>query len=152
MRKMDTADAKIPKYCPEDLNVVATNQRIRDIEKRCVILDTTLTMKTSHYDALEDDFNFVNMAVGQHTTRLRAMEHPSKGAKKMHHSLSIVPVQSYLPSPSMLSSAMTKHAETTSVPVRLEHGEETETIVDINPPTTFTSTVTTATTGSAALS
>ena len=29
---------------------------------------------------------------------------------------------------------MTKHAETPSVPVRSEHGEETETIVDINPP------------------
>ena len=34
---------------------------------------------------------------------------------------------------------MTKHAETPSVPVRSEHGEETETIVDINPHSTSTS-------------
>ena len=73
------------------------------------------------------------------------MEHPSKGAKKIHHSHSVIPVQSYLPSPPGLSSAITKHADTPSVPVRSEHGEETETIVDINPPSTSTSTVTDAT-------
>ena len=92
MRKMDVVNAKmptyvvdpvgigrIPKYSPEDLNIVAMNQRIRDLEKRCVTLDATLTMKTSHYDALEDDVNIVKLAVEQHTTRLRAIEHPSKG-------------------------------------------------------------------------
>ena len=76
MRKMDVANAKmptyvvdpvgigrIPKYSPEDLNIVAMDQRIRDLEKRCVTLDATLTMKTSHYDALEDDVNIVKLAV-----------------------------------------------------------------------------------------
>ena len=128
------------------------DQRIRDLKKYCVTLDATLTMKTSHYDVLEHDFNIVKLAVEQHTTRLRAMEHPSKGAKKMHHSLSVVPVQSHLPSPSVLSSAMTKHAKTSSVPVRSEHGEEIETIVDINPPSTSASTVTAATTETPAVS
>ena len=93
IRKMDAADAKvpthvvdpigigrIPKYSHEDLNVVAMDQRNRDLEKRCVTLDATLTMKTSHYDALEDDFNILKLAVEQPTTRLRAMEHPNKGA------------------------------------------------------------------------
>ena len=110
MRKMDAADVKIPtyvvdpagigripKYSPEDLNVVAMDQRIRDLEKRCVTLDAILTMKTSHYDALEDNFNVVKLVVEQHTTRLRTMEHPSKGAKKIHHSNSVVPVQSTSP-------------------------------------------------------
>ena len=105
MRKMDAADAKmptyvidpvgigrIPKYSPEDLNVVAMDQHIRDLDNRCVTLDGTLTMNTSHYDALEDDFNIGKLAVEQHTTRFRAMEHPSKGAKKMYHSPSGAPV------------------------------------------------------------
>ena len=92
---------RIPKYSPEDLNVVAMDQRIRDLEKRCVTLDATLTMKTSHFDALQNDFNILKLAVEQHTTRLRAMEHPSKGAKKMHHSHSVIPVHSHLASPSM---------------------------------------------------
>ena len=61
MRKMDAADAKMPTYvvdpvgigripkcCPDNLNVDAMDQRIRDLEKRCVTLDATLTMKTSH--------------------------------------------------------------------------------------------------------
>ena len=95
---------------------------------------------------LEDDYSIVKLAVEQHTTRLRAMEHPSKGAKKIHHSHSVIPVQSYLPSPPGLSSAITKHSDTPSVPVRSEHGEETETIVDFNRPSTSTSTVTAATT------
>ena len=51
---------RMSKYSPEDLNVIAMNQRIRDLEKRGVTLDATLIMKTSHYDALEDDFNIVN--------------------------------------------------------------------------------------------
>ena len=42
----------------------------------------------------------------------------------------------------MLSSAITKHTQTTSVPVRSEHDEETETIVDINPPSTVTAATT----------
>ena len=67
----------------------------------------------------------MKLAVEQNTTRLRAMEHPSKGAEKIHHSHSVIPVQSNLTSHSVLSSAMTKHAETRSVPVRSEHGEET---------------------------
>ena len=41
---------------------------------------------------------------------------------------------------------MTNHAETPSVPVRSDHRDETETMVDINPPSTSTVTaVTTAT-------
>ena len=88
---------RLPKYSPEDLNVVAMDQRIYDLEKRCVTLGATLTMKTSHHDALEDYFNIVKLVVEQHTTRLRAMKHHSKCSKKMHHSLSVVPVQSYLP-------------------------------------------------------
>ena len=140
---------RIPNYSLEDLNVVAMDQRIRALENHCVTLDPTLTMKASHYDALEDEFNIVKLAVEQHITR---MEHPRKGAKKMHHSLSVVPVQSYLPSPPVLSSAMTKPAETPSVPVRSEHGEETETIVYINPPSTSTSTVPAATTEMPAVS
>ena len=143
---------RIPKYSPEDLNVGAMDQRIRDLEKRCVTLDATLTMKTSHYDALEDDFNIVKLAVEQHTTRLRAIKHPSKGAKKMHHSHSVMPVQSHLLSPPVLSSTLTKHAEAPSVPVRSEHGKETEAIVDFNPPSTSTSTVTAATTKTSAVS
>ena len=166
MRKMYAADDKmptyvvdpvgigrIPKYSPEDLNVVAMDQRIPDIEKRCVTLDATLTMKTSHYDALEDDFNVVKLAVEQHTTtRLRSMERPNKGAKQIHHNPAVVYQQSYLPSPSVLSSATTRHAETLSVPVRSEHGEEPEIIVDINPPCTSTSTVTVVTTDTPAVS
>ena len=59
MMKMDVADAKIPiyvvdhvgigrlsKYSLEDLNFVAMDQRIRNLEKRCMIQDFTLTMKT----------------------------------------------------------------------------------------------------------
>ena len=96
------------------------DQRIRDLKKRCVTMDATLTtMKTSHYDALEDDFNVVKLTVEQHTTRLRAMAHPSKGTKKIPYSPSVIP------SHSVLSSAMTRHAETPYVPVRSEHGEET---------------------------
>ena len=108
-------------------------------------------MKTSLYDALEDDFNIVKLAVEQHITRFRTMEHPIKGTKKIPHSHSVVHEQTYtaitiLPSPSVLFLAMTKHAETPYVPVRSEHGEETETIADINPPSTSTVTaVTTAT-------
>ena len=128
------------------------DQRIRDLEKRCVTLDVTLTMKTSHYDALEDDFNIVKLAVEQHTTRLRAIEHPIKDDKKMHHSHSVIPVQSHLPTPPVLSSAMTKHAEDPYIPVRSEHGKETETIVDFNPPSTSTSTVTAATSEMSAVS
>ena len=143
---------RIPKYSHEDLNIVAMDQRISDLEKRCVTLDATLTMKTSHYDALEDDVNIVKLAVEQHTTCLRAIEHPSKGAKKLHHSHSVIPVESHIPSPPVLSSAMTKHAEAPSVPVRSEHGKETETIVDFNLPSTSTSTVTAATTATSAIS
>ena len=79
------------------------------------------------------------------------MEYHSRGTKKIPHSLSVVPGKTFaaitiLPYPSVLSSAMTKHAETPSVPVRSEHDEETETMVDINPPSTSTVTdVTTAT-------
>ena len=86
MRKMDAADVKmptyvddpdgigrLPKYSPEDLNVVAMDQRIRDLEKHCMTLDATLTMKTSHYDVLEDDLNVVKLEVEQHTTRFRAL-------------------------------------------------------------------------------
>ena len=64
---MDAADAKMPtnvvdpvgigslcKYNPEDLIVVAMDQCIRDLEKRCITLDATLTMKTSHYDDLKE--------------------------------------------------------------------------------------------------
>ena len=165
MRKMDVANAKmptyvvdlvgigrIPKYSHEDLNIVAMDQRIRDLEKRCVTLDATLTMKTSHYDALEDDVNIVKLAGEQHTTRLRAIDHPSKCAKKLHHSHSVIPVQSHIPSPPVLSSAMTKHADAPSVPIRSEHGKETETIVDFNLPSTSTSTVTAATTATSAIS
>ena len=60
-RKMDAADAnmptyivdpvgidRLPKYGPEDLNVVAIEQRIHDLEKRYVTLDATLTVKMSH--------------------------------------------------------------------------------------------------------
>ena len=123
MRKMDAADVKmptyvvdpvgigrIPKYSPEDLNIVAMDQRIRYWEKHCMTLDTTLTMKTSHYDVLKDDLNVVKLAVDeQHTTRFRAMEHPRKGAKRISHIPSVVPQQSYpantiIPSPSVLSS------------------------------------------------
>ena len=60
----------IPKYSHDDLNVVAMGQRIHDLEKCCVTLYATLTMKTSIYDAQEDDFNFVKLAVEQHTTAL----------------------------------------------------------------------------------
>ena len=105
----------IPKYSPKYLNVVAMDQRIRDLEKRCVTLDAILTMNTSHYNALEGDFNVVKLTVEQHTTRFCAMEHSSKGTKNIPHSPSVVPEQTYptitiLPSPSVLSSAMTKHA------------------------------------------
>ena len=82
---------RIAKYSPEDLNVVAMDQRIRDLEKRGVTLDATLTMNTSHYHALEDDFNIVKLAVEQHITHLRAMAHHSKGAKKIHHSHTVIP-------------------------------------------------------------
>ena len=147
MRKMDGADVKmptyvvdpdgigrLPKYSPEDLNVVAMDQRIRDLEKHCMTLDATLTMKTSHYDVLEDDLNFVKLAVEQHTTRFRAMEHPRKGAKKISHIPSVVPQQTspantIVPSPSVLSSEMTNHAETPSVPVRSEQRDDTDTTV-----------------------
>ena len=73
------------------------------------------------------------------------MEHPSKGTKKIPHIPLVVPEQSYILFFSVLTSVMTKHAETLSVPVRSEHREQTETIVDINPPSTATSTVTTET-------
>ena len=53
------------------------DQRIRDLEKRCVTMDDTLTMKTSHYDDLEDKFNVVKLAVEQHSSHLRDMKHPS---------------------------------------------------------------------------
>ena len=142
MRKMDAADVKmptyvvdpdgigrLPKYSPEDLNVVAMDQRIRDLEKHCMTLDATLTMKTSHYDVLEDDLNVVKLAVEQHT-----MEHPRKGAKKISHIPSVVPQQTspantIVPSPSVLSSEMTNHAETPSVPVRSEQRDDTDTTV-----------------------
>ena len=54
---------RIPKYSPEDLTVVAMDQRIRDLEKRCVTLGATLTMNTSHSDALEDDYSIVKLAI-----------------------------------------------------------------------------------------
>ena len=70
MRKLDAANVKtptyvvdpvgigrLPKYSPEDLNVVAMDQHIRELEKHGVTLDATLTMKTSHYDVLEDYLN-----------------------------------------------------------------------------------------------
>ena len=114
MRKMDAADVKMPtyvvdpdgierqpKYSPEDLNVVAMDQRIHDLEKHCMTLDATLTMKTSHYDVLEDNLNVVKLAVEQHTTRFRAMEHPRKGANKISHIPSVVPSK---PPPPILSS------------------------------------------------
>ena len=156
MRKMDAADVKmptyvvdsvgigrLPKYSPEDLNVVAMDQCIRDLDKHCMTVDATLTMKTSHYDVLEDHLNVVKLAVEQHTTRFRAMEHPRKGAKRISHIHSIVPQQTYsantiIPSPSVLSSEMTNHAETPSVPVRSEQRDETDTMVDINFPSTST--------------
>ena len=47
---------------------------------------------------------------------------------------------------------MTKPAEVPSVPVRSEHGKETETIVDFNLPSTSTSTVMDATTATSAIS
>ena len=97
-------------------------------------LDATLTMKTSHYDVLEDDLNVVKLAVEQHTTRFRAMEHPRKGAKKISHIPSVLPQQTspantIVPSPSVLSSEMTNHAETPSVPVRSEQRDDTDTTV-----------------------
>ena len=95
-------------------------------------------MNTSPYDALEDDFNVMKLAVEQHTTRLRAMEHHIKVIMKIPHSPSVIPEQTYIPSPSVLPSEMTKHAETPSIPVMSEYGEETETIVDISPPSTST--------------
>ena len=106
MRKMDAADVKMPTYVvdpvgigwlpknsPEDLNVVAMDQLIRDLEKHCMTLDATLTMKTSHYDVPEDDLNVVKLAVEQHTARFRAMEHPRKGAKRISHIPSVIPQQ-----------------------------------------------------------
>ena len=134
---------RLPKYSPDDLNVVAMDQRIRDLEKHCVTLDATLIMQTSHYDVLEDDLNVVKLAVEQHTTRFRAMEHPRKGAKRISHIPSVVPRQTYpantfIPPPSVLSSEITNHPETPSVPVRSEQSDETDTMVDINFPSTST--------------
>ena len=75
------------------------------------------------------------------------MEHPRKGTKRISHIPSVVPQQTYpantiIPSPSVLSSEMTNHAKTPSVPVRSEQRDETDTMVDINSTSTVTAVIT----------
>ena len=81
----------------------------------------------------------MKLAVVQHTTPFRAMEYPRKGAKRISHMPSVVPQQTYpantvITSPSVLSSEMTNPY----VPVRSEQRDETDTMVDINPPSSST--------------
>lgn len=87
MRKLDAADAdfptfvadpvgigRLPRYNPEDLNVVAMDQRIRELERLHNTLDARVTLKASRQDTMDDDLNIVKLAVDQHTNRFRSMD------------------------------------------------------------------------------
>ncbi len=90
MRKLDAAEStlpcfvvdpesigRLPRYNPEELNVVAMDHRIRTLEKHINTLDANVVLKTANYDSLEEDVNVMKLAVGQHTERFRRME-PSR--------------------------------------------------------------------------
>ena len=87
MRKIDATDipfpsfvadptslGRLPKYNPEELNIVAMDQRMRAMEQLIHTLDATMSMKTTGYDALADEVSIMKVAVQQHTSRFNRMD------------------------------------------------------------------------------
>lgn len=106
---------RLPRYNPEELNVAAMDQRIRDLETKYRALDATLSLKCSAYDAIQDGMLAIQLDVERNANRLRCRDNTPKHnsaaqstpAQKNTPVLSASPLNDNVPSVTVLSTCTT---------------------------------------------
>ena len=65
---------RVPRYSPEDLNVVAMDQRLREMETQLQIQNAKLESKIGSIEKNEDDVIHLRTVVQQHTNAIRRLD------------------------------------------------------------------------------